>query len=172
MKVPLRHRAAALVPSSLLLLAAASAFVGLGGCHDGPRHYATKVEVLQTQTFGRTDAGVPILTDVEVRFSECPGEATKVVRGDREFSACTKLRKGDKVEAELVHAYSLERDQYRSQLVRLGECETHADAKDEANYEVFENCEDLVMTGQAVGVRCDRNRSKGLLAKCPWMRRD
>jgi hypothetical protein len=45
------------------------------------------------------------------------------------------------------------------------------DAKDEANYQTYENCSDVKATGLTVGVRCERTRSEELLNACPWLRR-
>jgi hypothetical protein len=138
------------------------------GC-DKPKHFTTNVELLQVRRFGQGTG----MVDLEMRYSECPGDARRVMRGDKAFAACaTKLDKGDKLKAELVLSYSSERGTYRSDLVRLGDCEVKLDSKDEANYEIFQDCQDLKASGSVVGVHCNRRREEGdLLAKCPWLRR-
>jgi hypothetical protein len=94
------------------------------------------------------------------------------MRGDKAFAACaTKLEKGDKLKAEVTLAYNSERGSYQSDLVKLGDCEVKLDRKDEANYEIFQDCQDLKASGSTVGVHCNRRREGELLQKCPWLRR-
>jgi hypothetical protein len=140
----------------------------VSGCGK-PVTYSTTVEVLQVQRFGQTGAGI---TDLELKFIDCPGDARKIIRGDKTFGQCGgKFKKGDKVRAELVVNYSADRGQYRSEVVRLDDCPVKLDPKEEANYEIVQDCTDLVVSGATVGVHCDRTRNKGLVAKCPWFRR-
>jgi len=148
---------------------AAGCFAG-AGC-DKPVHYTTTVEVLQVQRMGQ-DKSAPGMTDLDLKFVECPGEARKVIRGDKTFGQCgVKFKKGDKIQAEVVLAYSSDRGQYRSEIVRLDDCPIKLDPKEDANYEVVQDCKDLVASGAVVGVHCDRTRNKELVAKCPWFRR-
>jgi hypothetical protein len=151
--------------------AVAPAFCSLG-C-EKPAHYTTKVEIVQVQKLGSQDpAAGPRMMDLELKFVECPGDARKVVRGDKNFGQCgAKFQKGDQLPVELVVNYSYERGQYRDEVVRIGDCPIKVDPKEDANYEVIQDCKDLLATGAVVGVRCDRTRSKDLLAKCPWFRR-
>lgn len=141
------------------------------GC-DKPVTYSTTVEVMQVQRFGqdpRTGAGI---TDLELKFIDCPGDARDIVRGDKTFGQCgVKFKKGDKIKADVVARYSAERGQYRSQIVRLDDCPVNLDPKEEANYEMVQDCKDLVVSGVTVGVHCDRTRNDELVAKCPWFRR-
>jgi hypothetical protein len=95
------------------------------------------------------------------------------MRGDKAFGECaTKLKVGDRLSAELVLSYSSQRGTYRNDLVRLGDCPVKLDPKDEANYEIYQDCQELKASGSTVGVHCNRRREEGpLLAKCPWLRR-
>ncbi|APR75578.1 Hypothetical protein A7982_00924 [Minicystis rosea] len=148
----------------------AGLLVLLAGC-EKPKHYTTTVEVTKIRRFGQ-DPKVPGVTEMELKFAECPGEAIKVLRADKSFSECgSKLKRGDKVPAEVVLSYSRERSSYRNDIVRIDDCAVKVDPKDEANYELVQQCRDLVATGMEVGVHCDRTRSPELLAKCPWLRR-
>ncbi|MFT3765492.1 MAG: hypothetical protein QM820_08260 [Minicystis sp.] len=144
--------------------------VTLAGC-EKPRTFTTTVEVTKIRRFGQ-DPKVPGVTEMELKFSECPGDAIKVMRADKSFSECgAKLKRGDKVPAEVVLSYSRERSAYRNDIVRVADCPVKIDPKDEANYELVQECRDLVATGVDVGVHCDRTRSPEMLAKCPWLRR-
>jgi hypothetical protein len=145
----------------------------LGACNK-PKHYTTTVEVLQVRRFGQVDpkTGGGQTTDLELRYADCPGDARRIMRGDKAFGACaSQLKVGDRLEAEVVLAYSSERGMYRNELVRLGSCAVKLDPKEEANYEMVQECRDVVASGAVVGVHCDRQRSDAMLAKCPFLRR-
>jgi hypothetical protein len=131
------------------------------------------VEIVGLQRLGGQDPKAPPgMMDLELRYSDCPGDARRVMRGDKTFSQCgAKFKKGDKIAADLVLSYSSERGQYRSEIVRLDDCEVKLDPKEEANYETVQECKELVSSGAVVGVHCDRTRNKELVAKCPWLKR-
>lgn len=155
---------------TLVFLVAFVACAFTTACKNKPQRFQTNVEVIQVRQYGQQATGRT--TDLEVKFVECPGNARKVMRIDKSFSACgAKLKVGDKLQAELVMTYNAERGVYRDQIDKLGDCAVKTDQKDEANYNTVENCKDLEFTGSVVGVRCERGRSKELVAKCPWMRR-
>ncbi len=141
--------------------------LGAGAC-DKAKTFTTTVEVLQARRFGQ---GTGML-DLELKYVDCPGDARRVMRGDKAFGACApNLKAGDKLRAELVLKYSSEKGLYRSDLVRLGDCPVSLDPKDESNYEIFQQCEELKRSGSVVGVHCSRQRGPELIAKCPWLRR-
>jgi hypothetical protein len=140
-------------------------------CKGAPKHFTTTVEVMQVRTFGA--AAGPKLTDLDLRFVECPGDARQILRAPREFSECgTKLKAGDKLKADIVVSYNSERGMYRDEITKLGDCALKLDPMDEANYQMVENCKELKATGVTVGVRCERGRTPALIAKCPWLRRN
>jgi hypothetical protein len=153
---------------------AACLLVGVLGCLPGchkPQHYQTTVEVLELRRVGR-DPKAPPITDLELQFVDCPGDARKVIRGDKTFGACAAgVKQGDRLAAEVVLTYSSERGTYRNNIVRLGNCPIKLDPSDAANYDRVQECRDVTASGLAVGVRCSRSRSPEMLAKCPWLRR-
>lgn len=153
-----------------LLFAMLLATACLTACKKKKLHYQTTVEVMQVRQYGQAPNR---MTDLELKFVDCPGNARKVVRIEKSFSACgAKLKVGDRLPAELGMTYNAERAVYRDQLEKLGDCDVKTDSKDEANYNMVENCKDLEFSGSVVGVRCERGRSKELVAKCPWLRRN
>lgn len=144
--------------------------VGLVGC-EKTQTFETTVEVLQVQRFGQ-DPKAPGLMDLELRYAECPGDARRLVRADKAFSACIgPVKAGDKLPTKVTLAWNAERGSYRSDLLQVGSCAIKVDPKEDANYESVQVCKDLVATGATVGVRCDRTRPAELVAKCPWLRR-
>lgn len=156
------------VTIGLAALAAVSTFAG---CKRATRHQAN-VEIVQVQRFGRDLASGPSLMDVEMRYTDCPGDARTLVRADRGFSTCAKdIKAGDKLKVEVVSEYNDARGQFRAEVKKIGDCAVQVDTKDEANYETVQTCVEKKATGATVGVRCERKRSPALLAKCPWLRR-
>lgn len=138
-------------------------------CKGKPQRFTTTVEVMQVRTFGSTNK----LTDLEVKYAECPADARQIMRLGKDFAACgEKLKVGDKLKADVVLSWNAERGFYRNEVVRVGDCDVKLDPKDEANYQSVEACSDVKASGVVVGVRCDRGRSPELLSKCPWLRRE
>jgi hypothetical protein len=133
--------------------------------------YHTTVELTRVHAFGK-DPKAPGMMDIELRYSECPGDARKLIRGDKEFAKCALgFKKGAKVPVDVESVYNSDRGAYRSNIVKIGDCAIKTDPKDEANYEQVEECTDLKMSGGVAGVHCDRTRNPTLVAKCPWLRR-
>lgn len=145
--------------------------LALLGCKQKPQSFSTTVEVMQVRMFGGGTG--PKLTDLDVKYDRCPGDARQIMRLGKEFSECgSKLKAGDKLKADVVLSWSSERGVYRNEITRLGDCPVKLDPKDEANYQSFENCTEVKATGMVVGVRCERTRSEAVLAACPWLRRN
>ena len=143
----------------------------LAGCRR-TQSYRTTVELTRIHPFGR-DPNAPGAMDVEMRYVDCPGDARRLVRGDKAFGTCgVKLKEGTKVPVDLVRYYDSDKAQFRSEVTRIGDCPITLDRKDEANYEVVENCSDLKASGMVVGVTCNRRRDKALIEKCPWLLRN
>lgn len=139
-------------------------------CQEAPQRFSTRVQVTQLRSFGA--AAGPKLTDLEVKYVECPADARHVMRLGKELSACgAKLKVGDEIAAEVRRSWSSERRVYRSEIVRLGDCDVKLDPTDEANHQTVEVCTDVKLSGAVVGVRCDRTRGPELIAKCPWLAR-
>ncbi len=157
------------VVKTLLL---ACALLVTAGCSRPPKRYTTNVEIQQVQIFGRDPKTAPMLVDVEMRFTDCPGDARKLIRTEKSTSACVaSLKKGDKVEAELVMGYVAATGSQRAEVVRLGTCAVKTDQKDAANYEIVQVCTDVIASGVPVGVHCDRKREGAIVEKCPWFKR-
>lgn len=151
-------------------VALALALAGTLSCSN-KQTYHTTVELTRVHVFGK-DPKAPGMMDVELRYSECPGDARKLIRGDKDFAKCAlDFKKGAKVPVDVVSVYNSDRGAYRSDIVKIGDCPIKVDAKDEANYEQIQECSDLKMSGGVAGVHCDRTRNPALVAKCPWLKR-
>jgi len=153
--------------SAFTVLACAIAL--LGACGDSPKSFTTTMEVVQAEPFV-DDKGVQTF-GLQLRYSDCPGDARRVIRADKGFAACAKVKPGDKLKADITATWDSDRGVYRTELTHLGECAIKQDRKDEVNYEMVQQCTDIVATGAVVGVHCDRGRTKEQVDKCPWLRR-
>lgn len=153
-------------------VAAALACALLAGCKGKPQAYRTTVELTRVHAFGR-DPREPAMMDVEFRYVECPGEVRRLVRGDRDFARCgLGLQVGQRVPVDVTRRYDDEKGVFRSEVTAIGPCSIVVDARDEANFEVVENCTELKATGAVVGVHCGRRRDKTLTDRCPWLLRN
>jgi hypothetical protein len=140
------------------------------GC-ESPKRFTTTMQVLQAEPF-KDEKGATSMLSLELKYADCPGDARRILRVDKELAACAgNLKEGDKLKAEFISTWQSDKGSYKSEVVRLGDCAMKQDPKEEANYEMVQTCSDVVTTGAVVGVRCDRTRSKDLVAKCPWLRR-
>lgn len=143
-----------------------SCALGAVACHS-PLETTAKAEVVQVQRFGDGKT----LMDLEIRF-ECPGDARRIMRLDKETNACLgPIKAGDKLDVGVVSAWSSEKSAYRTNVTQIGNCPVRLDPKEEANYEMVQVCKELKASGVTVGVTCDRTRPPELLAACPYLRR-
>jgi len=148
-----------------------SALSALPAC-EKPKQFKTSVEIVKIRRFGQDAAKTGGVTEMELKFADCPGEVHKVLRADKSFSECgARFKRGDKVPADVTLTYSRERGLYRDEVVRLDDCALKIDPKDEANYDLVQQCRPVIATGMDVGIHCARQRSPELIAKCPWLRR-
>ncbi|RYE95129.1 MAG: hypothetical protein EOO75_00105 [Myxococcales bacterium] len=156
------------LPVALLALVVCAPLVG---CRRTQK-FTTTVELNRVHAFGRNPKE-PSAMDVELRYVDCPGEARKLVRGDKAFATCAlALKAGVRVPVDVTRRYDADRGVFRSEVTRIGTCDITTDPKDEVNYEVVENCTDLKATGMVVGVNCSRRREPALIEKCPWLLRN
>jgi hypothetical protein len=144
--------------------------LAVAACGEPAKKFSTTMEVLQTEPF--TDEKGVQTYGMQLKYSECPGDARRVLRAGKEYAACgTKIKPGDKLKADISATWDSERGVYRTEITHLGECPVKLDRKDEFNYEMVQICTDIVATGAVVGVHCDRNRPKEQVDKCPWLKR-
>ena len=150
---------------------AALALLLLAGCHR-PQDYVANVDVVGVEAF-KDESGTPRMYAIELKYADCPGDARRFLRADTSFTKCADtLKPGAKSTASLTSTWSSDRQMYRSELTKLGECDLKQDPRDEANYESVQICSDLKASGFTIGVRCDRTRTSAeLKSKCPWLSR-
>lgn len=152
----------------LITVIAITSAIAVVACSHKPTRYETSVELARVEVV-KTAAGRWI--DVELEYSECPGEQREIFQADSAFADClARYKAGEKVPATIVWIQEPD-GHYDSEVERVGECHRKRDALDERSYEVVHECKDLVVNGVNVGFRCERKPSPELLLKCPWFRR-
>ncbi len=164
---PRRRRRCA---SCVALVATLATALAVSACHR-PKHYETTVEITRVSTVRTDEAKKPLVLDVEVAYSECPGGQLEVVRGGADFASCAqKLKVGDKVKVGIDHEWT-EEGHYKWTVRTLGECSRVADPNDEASYALVRECDDWTVNGARVGFQCRYIPEQNLVDKCPWFKR-
>lgn len=137
-------------------------------CSDKAQTYETNVVIARTQV---VQTGRGKIIDVELEYSDCPGEQQEIFQGDAAFADCmAKYKTGDKIPASILYS-RLPDGHWDSEVTKIGECPRKRDVNDDRSYEVVHECHDIVVNGVPIGFRCDHKPTKELLAKCPWFKR-
>jgi hypothetical protein len=159
------------VPRRLLPIAIAFALAPvLAGCHSTER-FESVGQIVHSDVVETDDKGKPILHEVEIEWSPCPGDQFQVVRGGPEFAECIKQYSvGDMVSVEVVHFWD-SRGYYRWEVTKLGGCDRPMQLDAEGSYEKSQECDDVMHHGHKVGFTCNRKPFAKLVDVCPWMAR-
>jgi hypothetical protein len=153
------HRVTSLAFATGLLCAA---------CSDKPKTFETSVVLARTQV---VQTGRGKIIDVELEYSECPGEQQEIFQGDASFAECmAKYKPGEKLAATIVYS-RLPDGHYDSEVTKIGDCGRKRDVNDDRSYELVHECHDIVVNGVPIGFHCDHKPTKELLSKCPWFKR-
>jgi hypothetical protein len=140
----------------------------LAGCHRS-KQYEANVEVTRLSPIRKDEQGVPLTTDLEFSYFECPGTQVEVIRGGKEFSACVanKMKVGDKVRVKLEHHWDAE-GFYDYDVFEVQGCPRPPDPNDEASFKMVRECSDWNVNGARVGFQCNYQNKNDLNKKCPW----
>ncbi|MCB1141324.1 MAG: hypothetical protein H7A24_14360 [Leptospiraceae bacterium] len=143
------------------------------GCKKGPIVYQAEVTLNRMEIVRSDEKKNPLLIDVELLYSTCPGTQIEILRSGRQLAECllSKRKKGDKVQAEIIWKWN-SLGYYNWEVVKIDDCERMIDPNDEATYNMIEECEDMVIYGAVVGFKCDRIPNDKLIDKCPWFKRE
>ncbi|MBX3206157.1 MAG: hypothetical protein KF764_13890 [Labilithrix sp.] len=156
--------------SRAVLLTAVVVGLVASACHR-PKHYETTVEITRVSAVRKDEANKPLVLDLEVSYSECPGGQLEVVRGGLEFAPCaSKFKVGDKVKVGIDHEWSDE-GHYKWTIRTVGDCPRVHDPNDEASYALVRECSDWSVNGSRVGFQCKYIPEQNLVDKCPWFKR-
>lgn len=156
------HRSLALAASALLVAA----------CSEQPKRYASEVQIGRIDVVHRDAKQKPVTMDVEVEWTQCPGEQREVVRGDAAFAECMQKHP---LGAKLPVVVDWQREpngRYDWDILEIGGCKRVPEGHDDSSFEMVQECETLKEHEEPVGFRCNRVPHKELLAKCPWFRRN
>ena len=95
--------------------------------------FDTNTEIVRIRPIRRdfTDPNIVLTIDVELSYTECPGEQRKMIRGDRDFAACIlKHKVGDKVPTKITWGPD-GKGSYKNRVVQVGECNRKIDPNDD-----------------------------------------
>ena len=156
--------------NKLLLLGSLVASTSLSSLSCGGKEQAfeSKVKIIRTYVNRRDASGTPIVSDVEVQYTACPGDVRKVLRGGGSFAKCISEKKpGEEVSINMKRA--LKRNgRYSARVVNIGGCERTPDPTDSRSYDSFRDCKEVKADGILVGFHCDVGTTDELAKACPW----
>ncbi len=146
--------------------------VGLGatGCSK-TKKYEAVVQILSKDVVEKSKDGTVTQVDFEVEWDACPGDQFQVLRGGKEFAACTeKYQPGDYVPVIVRHFWD-DRGFFRWDVERLGDCWRPVEPDSPGSYEKGQECTDILNHGKKAGFECSRKPFRALMKRCPWMAR-
>ncbi len=141
------------------------------GCHPEKR-YESVVQVVAKRKVETDADGKPVVLDMELEWDPCPGDQYQVIRGDKEFAACSeKYGVGDYVPVVVRHMWD-PRGYYTWDIERVGDCPRAIQLEAAGSYEKSQECHDVVHHGHKVGFSCSRKPFRDLVKRCPWTARE
>lgn len=137
-----------------------------------PEHrYASVCQLIDREVVERAEDGSPEQVDLELEWDPCPGDQFQVVRGGKEFAACTaKYEPGDYVPVKVVHFWD-GLGFYRWDIEQLGDCTRKIDPGSPGSYEKSQECGAFTLFDREQGFECSRRPFRTLLKVCPFMAR-
>ncbi|MFO0678520.1 MAG: hypothetical protein U0169_18425 [Polyangiaceae bacterium] len=142
------------------------------GCKAKENTYESAVQIMRKEVVETEGESTVTQIDFEVEWDACPGDQFQVIRGGKDFAACTtKYEVGDYVPVLVRHWWD-ERGFYRWDIERLGECTRNIEPESVGSYEKGQECRDVANHGLVAGFECSRKPFRLLVQRCPWMARE
>jgi hypothetical protein len=153
-------------------LCALSAVVLLtASCKPKDSHWESVCQIV-SRTVVHEEKDGPTLVDMELEWDPCTGDQFQVIRGGKDFAACSaKLKEGQYVSVQVLHYWD-ERGYYKWTLEKVGDCKVDVQIDAPGSFEKGQTCDDVVNHGQKSGFKCSRKADKRLVSICPWMARE
>jgi hypothetical protein len=152
-------------------LALASFVALIAGCTPKAQVFQSEVQLGRVEIVHRDAKGKTVTLDVEVEWTQCPGEQREVIRGDATFADCMAKHSAG---AKLPVVVDWQREpsgRWDWDILQIGECKRTPEGHDDSSFDMVQECETLKEHDEVVGFRCDRVPHKELLTKCPWFKR-
>lgn len=149
------------------------AFVALAAsaCHPEKRYESVVQIVAKRRVEADAENKTSLVLDMEVEWDPCPGDQYQVIRGDKDFAACTKKYKvGDYVPVVVRHIWD-PRGYYTWDIERVGDCPRAMERESAGSYEKSQECHEVTHHGHKVGFECSRKPFRDLVKRCPWTAR-
>jgi hypothetical protein len=146
--------------------------VVLSACSPKETHWESVCQIVSRTPVTTETDGTVTLVDMELEWDPCPGDQFQVLRGGKDFAACTsKMKEGQYVPVHVVHYWDA-RGYYRWALDQVGDCKLDVQVDAPGSFEKGQACQDIVFHGRKAGFRCSRKADKSLVSICPWMARE
>ncbi|MDX1959964.1 MAG: hypothetical protein SFU98_15440 [Leptospiraceae bacterium] len=147
-------------------------FLFLIYCRESPKEFETEVVINRMEKVMIDDKGEPLLVDVEINYTDCPGTQIEIIRGNKEFGDCifANHKVGQRLKLKIEWKWN-SLGFYKWEVKELNSCKRYIDPQDEVSYDMIEECEDHVVYGIKTGFDCKRIPTAKLIEKCPWFRR-
>ena len=160
-----------LVGAGLILGLAAAGYVGWLSQQHPEERYTSVCQLIKRDVVELGADGTPDQVDLELEWDPCPGDQYQVVRGGKDFAACTaKYQTGDYVPVKVVHFWD-GLGFYRWDIEQLGDCTRVIDPGSPGSYEKSQECGEYSLFGREQGFECSRRPFRTLLKVCPFMAR-
>lgn len=154
--------------TTILTFVALAAALSTLSCGEKEKKYESKAKIVRTYVNRKDEAGNPVVTDVELQFTACPGDIRKVIRGGGPFAKCiTEKKAGEELPVSLT--FGLKRGgHHTARVTNVGGCERIPDLTDSRSYDSFRTCTELKTDGILVGFHCEVGQTPDLVKACPW----
>jgi hypothetical protein len=140
------------------------------GCKPKHATFSSSVEIRKLVVVRKDDQGQPQTSDVEIEWTDCPGDQHELLRGNTAFTKCLMTQPvHQKLPVQVT--WSSDEAGHDWEIVAIGPCARVPDKDDETSFDSVQECHDVVEHDAVVGFQCDRVPHHELVAKCPWFQR-
>src|SRR5436305_1295934 len=110
--------------------------VFLLGCRESRKEYTSVVQIARLDIVHSDDKGNTVTADVEVEWTDCPGEQREVVRGDGAFAACLQKHKiGEKLAVKVDWQWD-DAGLYDWDILEIAGCKRTPEAHDDSSFDM------------------------------------
>ncbi len=144
----------------------------LVACGKSERRFESTCQIVRRDVVEVDRNGAAAVIDLELEWDPCPGDQFQVVRGGRDFAACTERYAVGTLVPVLVKQWWDDRGYYTWDVYQVGDCARAIEPSSEGSYEKSQECRTRAMYGENAAFTCSRRPFDKLVAVCPWMARD
>lgn len=151
--------------------AVAALTLPITACGERLERFESVCQLVRRDEVEVNDKGETESVDLEFEWDACPGDQFQVVRGGKEFAACTKQYEVGKRAPVFVKHWWDERGYFAWDVYRVGDCLRYIEESSAGSYEKVQECSDDEMYGKVTGFSCQRRSFENMASICPWLAR-